>query len=138
MGTGVDRSRAQPVSTIRRSRRKRTWNGPCILNPLRSQRHKEAIGAYVKPKEESAMKRINRKKVALPLLLGAALLSVTATGCKVTQTQDGKMPEVEVKGGQVPKYDVKGPKVDVKTETKQVEVPTDVTVQTEKKDIKVP
>ncbi len=84
------------------------------------------------------MNRINRKKVALPLLLSAALLSVTATGCKVTQTQDGKLPDVEVKGGQVPKYDVKGPKVDVKTETKQIDVPTDVTVQTEKKDIKVP
>ena len=84
------------------------------------------------------MKRINRKKVALPLLLSAALLSVSATGCKVTETQEGKMPEVEVKGGQVPKYDVKGPKVDVKTETKQIEVPTDVTVKTEKKDVKVP
>ncbi len=84
------------------------------------------------------MSRTSRKKVALPLLLIAALLSVAATGCKVTQTQEGKMPEVEVKGGQVPKYDVKGPKVDVKTETKQIEVPTDVTVKTEKKDIKVP
>lgn len=84
------------------------------------------------------MNRINRKKVALPLLLSAALLSVSATGCKVTQTQDGKLPDVEVKGGQVPKYDVKGPKVDVKTETRQVEVPTDVTVKTEKKDVQVP
>jgi hypothetical protein len=84
------------------------------------------------------MNRINCKKVALPLLLSAALLSVSATGCKVTQTQDGKMPEVEVKGGQVPKYDVKGPKVDVKSETKQIEVPTDVTVKTEKKDVQVP
>ena len=84
------------------------------------------------------MNRINRKKVALPLLLSAALLSVSATGCKVTQTQDGKLPDVEVKGGQVPKYDVKGPKVDVKTETKQIEVPTDVTVKTEKKNVEVP
>ncbi|MEA2600445.1 MAG: hypothetical protein QOF89_1437 [Acidobacteriota bacterium] len=84
------------------------------------------------------MNRINRKKVALPLLLSAALLSVSATGCKVTQTQDGKLPDVEVKGGQVPKYDVKGPKVDVKSETKQIDVPTDVTVTTKKKDIQVP
>ena len=33
------------------------------------------------------------KKAALPLLLGAALLTVSTTGCKVTKTQDGKMPE---------------------------------------------
>ena len=84
------------------------------------------------------MIRITRKKAALPFLLGAALLTVAATGCKVTKTQDGKMPEVDVKGGQVPKYDVKGPKVDVKSETKQIDVPTDVTVKTKKKDIKVP
>ncbi|HEX3557078.1 MAG TPA: hypothetical protein VIA62_27960 [Thermoanaerobaculia bacterium] len=83
------------------------------------------------------MIRITRKKAALPFLF-AALLTVSATGCKVTKTQDGKMPEVDVKGGQVPKYDVKGPKVDVKTETKQIDVPTDVTVKTKKKDIKVP
>ena len=69
------------------------------------------------------MSRNPRKKLALPLLLSAALLSVSATGCKVTQTQEGKMPEVDVKGGQVPKYDVKGPKVDVKTEKKDVKVP---------------
>ncbi len=84
------------------------------------------------------MIRITPKKAALPFLLSAALLTVAATGCKVTKTQDGKMPEVEVKGGQVPKYDVKGPKVDVKTTTKQIEVPTDVTVKTKKQDVKVP
>jgi hypothetical protein len=84
------------------------------------------------------MIRITRKKAALPLLLSAALLTVSATGCKVTKTQDGKLPEVDVKGGQVPKYDVKGPKVEVKTTTKQINVPTDVTVTTKKKDVKLP
>ena len=55
------------------------------------------------------MNRISRKNAAL--LLGAALFTVTATGCKVTKTQEGEMPDVDVKveGGQVPKYDVKGP-----------------------------
>jgi hypothetical protein len=91
-----------------------------------------------KPKEDFLMFRITGKKTALPVLLSAALLTVSATGCKVTKTQDGKLPEVQVKGGQLPKYDVKGPKVDVKTETKQIEVPTDVTVKTKKKDIQVP
>jgi hypothetical protein len=84
------------------------------------------------------MIRITRTKAVLPFLLSAALLTVSATGCKVTKTQDGKLPEVDVKGGQVPKYDVKGPTVEVGTTTKQVTVPTDVTVQTKKKDIKLP
>ena len=84
------------------------------------------------------MNRISRKNAAL--LLGAALFTVTATGCKVTKTQEGEMPNVDVKveGGQVPKYDVKGPKVDVKTKTETVTVPTDVDVKTEKREVKVP
>lgn len=84
------------------------------------------------------MFNISGKKVALPFLLSAALLAIGTTGCKVDKTQDGKMPEVEVKGGQIPKYDVKGPTVEVGTKTKQITVPTDVTVKTEKKDIKLP
>jgi hypothetical protein len=77
------------------------------------------------------------KKTALPLLVGAVLLTVSATGCKVSKTQDGKMPDVEVstKGGQLPKYDVKTPTVDVSTEKRDVNVPT---VKTEKRKIKVP
>jgi hypothetical protein len=84
------------------------------------------------------MNRISRKNAAL--LLGATLLTMSATGCKVSKTQEGEMPDVDVKvqGGQVPKYDVKGPKVDVKTKTEQVTVPTDVDVKTEKRDVKVP
>lgn len=80
---------------------------------------------------------LNPKKSVAPLLLGAALLAVPMTGCKVTKTQDGKMPEVEVsaKGGQLPKYDVQTPTVSVGSENRQVTVPT---VKTEKKDVKVP
>jgi hypothetical protein len=84
------------------------------------------------------MFNISGKKAALPFLLSAALLTVATTGCKVTKTQEGKMPEVEVKGGQMPKYDVKGPTVEMKTTTKEINVPTDVTVKTKKKEIKVP
>jgi hypothetical protein len=78
-----------------------------------------------------------KKSVALPMLLGAALLTVSTAGCKVTKTQDGKMPDVEVstKGGQLPKYDVQTPTVSVGSENRQVNVPT---VKTEKKDVKVP
>jgi hypothetical protein len=84
------------------------------------------------------MLNISGKKAALPFLLSAALLTIATTGCKVTKTQEGKMPEVQVKGGQIPKYEVKGPTVEVGTTTKQITVPTDVTVTTKKKDIKVP
>lgn len=84
------------------------------------------------------MIHIPTKKAALPLLMSAALLTVSTTGCRVRQTQEGKMPEVEVKGGQVPKYDVQGPQVDVKTKETQVKVPTDVDVKTEKRTVKVP
>ena len=84
------------------------------------------------------MIRVTRKKAAF--LLSAALFTVGASGCKITKTQDGEMPDVDVKvkGGQVPKYDVKGPKVEVKTKTEEVRVPTDVDVKTEKREVKLP
>jgi hypothetical protein len=86
------------------------------------------------PKENPMMSN-SKKKVAL--LVGAALLTVGTTGCKVTKTQDGQMPDVEVstKGGQLPKYDVKTPTVAVGSEKRDVNVPT---VKTEKREIKVP
>jgi len=86
------------------------------------------------------MIRIPKKTVALPLLLSAALLTVSTTGCRVRQTQEGEAPDVdvEVKGGQVPKYDVDAPEVDVKTRDQEVTVPTDVDVKTEKRTVKVP
>lgn len=71
---------------------------------------------------------IRNKKLALPFLLSAALLTVSMTGCRVKQTQEGEMPDVDVeaKGGQVPKYDVDAADVDVKagTEKREVTVPT--------------
>jgi hypothetical protein len=69
---------------------------------------------------------IRNKKLAVPFLLSAALLTVSATGCRVKQTQEGEMPDVKVEGGQVPKYDVDAADVDVKagTEKREVTVPT--------------
>jgi len=67
-------------------------------------------------------------------VLLTALLAVTATtGCRVRQTQDGKLPEVDVKGGQAPKYDVQPAEVDVKTKKKEITVP-DVSVKMPPKD----
>jgi hypothetical protein len=60
------------------------------------------------------------------MMLLAGLLALPAMGCRVQQTQEGKVPEVDVsaKGGQMPKYDVDAPKVDVHTEKREVTVPT--------------
>jgi len=56
----------------------------------------------------------------LPLVLVAGL---SASGCRVRQTEEGKAPEIQVKDGKLPKYDVDTAKVDVKKEKVQVEVP---------------
>jgi hypothetical protein len=84
------------------------------------------------------MIRISKKSAAL--VFSAALLTVSATGCRVRQTQEGEVPDVDVqvKGGQVPKYDVDAPDVDVKSQNREVTVPTDVDVKTEKRTVKVP
>ena len=65
---------------------------------------------------------------------------VGMTGCTVKQTEEGKLPDVDVKveDGNLPKYDVDAPDVDVTTKEKQVNVPTDVDVKTEKRTVKVP
>jgi len=57
------------------------------------------------------------------VVLATLLAATTTTGCRVRQTQEAKAPEVEVKGGQVPKYDVQTGSVDVKTTEKTVKVP---------------
>lgn len=68
------------------------------------------------------MNMTNRKTALLAGLIGASLFAVS--GCKVEKTQEGKMPDVEVSGGQAPKYDVETPEVKMGTETRTVEVPT--------------
>lgn len=59
-------------------------------------------------------------------------------GCEVQKTQEGKLPDVEVKDGQVPKYDVIPPDVNVTSDPATVKVPTGVDVKTEEKTIDVP
>ena len=63
------------------------------------------------------------------------------TGCTVKQTEEGKMPDVdvEVEEGNLPKYDVDAPDVDVEIERKDVGVPdVDVDVDIEQKEIPLP
>ena len=63
-------------------------------------------------------------------ILALALLTVFATGCRVRQTEKGELPDVDVsaEGGKLPEYDVEGPDVDVKTEKREVTVPTGVDI----------
>ncbi len=60
----------------------------------------------------------------------ATILSLAS--CRVKQTQEAKAPEVEVKEGQMPKYDVDAAKVTVQPEQKTITVPdVDVTMPDE-------
>jgi hypothetical protein len=78
-----------------------------------------------------------RKSAPFVLLLALGL--TLSTGCRVQQTEEGKMPDVdvEVKGGNVPEYDVDAADVDVNAKETEVTVP-DVDVKTEKKKVTVP
>ena len=57
-------------------------------------------------------------------ILMVALLAFPLVGCNVRQTEEGEMPDVEVKGGELPEYDVSTADVDVKTKETTIEVPT--------------
>ena len=63
----------------------------------------------------------------------AALMVLTS--CEVKQTQEAKAPKVEVKDGQLPKYEVDTAKVSVDSQQTEVTVPK---VTTEQKSITVP
>lgn len=78
-----------------------------------------------------------RKSAPFVLLLALGL--TISTGCRVRQTEEGEMPDVdvEVKGGNVPEYDVDAADVDVKARETEVTVP-DVDVSTEKRKVTVP
>jgi hypothetical protein len=66
---------------------------------------------------------------ALLVCTATAGIALSLTSCNVRQTQEAKAPEVEVKDGQMPKYDVDTADVSVGTEKREVTVPTmDVTM----------
>lgn len=62
------------------------------------------------------MKRIIITTLLAPLAIGLA-------ACDVDQTKEAELPEVEVKGGQVPEFDVETADVDVTTKKQTIEVP---------------
>ncbi len=67
-----------------------------------------------------------RKRILTLAFVPAVAFALGA--CTAQKTQEGEAPDVEVEGGQLPKYDVEPADVDVKTDTTQVEVPTGVDV----------
>lgn len=76
------------------------------------------------------------KKQWMSFILLLALLTVFATGCRVRQTEEGELPDVDVsaEGGKVPEYDVDAADVDVTTEKREVTVPdVDVNMPGEEK-----
>ncbi|MGB7088373.1 MAG: hypothetical protein WBD47_22650 [Phormidesmis sp.] len=75
----------------------------------------------------------------LLLVPAALMLTVSMAGCRVEQTDEGELPDVDVQAepGELPEYDVEGPEVDVDTTEETVEVP-EVNVTTEEETIEVP
>lgn len=69
--------------------------------------------------------------------LVAPLCILGLTACEVRKTQEGELPKVDVKGGQLPKYDVDPAEVEVGIEKKPITVP-DVDVDVHKKTVEVP
>jgi len=74
------------------------------------------------------------------LITGAVLLaSLGLAGCDVEKTEEGKLPDVDIEGGNMPKYDVDAPEVDVGTKEKTVTVPdVDVTMPDDEPDMGEP
>lgn len=67
------------------------------------------------------------KAMAWQVRLLAAGFGIFLLGaCDVDQTQEGRLPDVEVEGGELPEYDVDAPEVEVGTreDTVVVETPT--------------
>ncbi|HWM90702.1 MAG TPA: hypothetical protein VN493_08050 [Thermoanaerobaculia bacterium] len=71
------------------------------------------------------MVRSQKKQSWMAFILLLALMTVFATGCRVRQTEEGEMPDVDVsaEGGNMPEYDVDAADVDVTTEKKEITVP---------------
>ena len=56
-------------------------------------------------------------------IAAVASLGLGLAACDIDQTEEAEMPEVEVKGGNMPEFDVETAEVDVDSKTVEVEVP---------------
>ena len=69
---------------------------------------------------------LSKKSAWKSLILLLALFVASVSGaCRVRQTEEGEVPDVDVsvEGGKVPEYDVDAADVDVSTEKREVTVP---------------
>ena len=79
-----------------------------------------------------------RPLLIIVLVVVLAAIAALATGLvDINQTRSARVPEVAVKGGQVPSFEVKTGDVDVGTTTRSVEVPK-VDVGTKQEEVKLP
>ncbi len=62
------------------------------------------------------------------MFAAVATMMLALSACRAEQTQEGALPDVDVKGGQLPQYEVETAEVDVESKTVEVEVP-DVNVE---------
>lgn len=67
---------------------------------------------------------LRAKRIFLSVLI--LVFGAYAGSCRVRQTEEGKLPDVDVQaeGGEIPEYDVDAPDVDVKTEERR-DIPSD-------------
>lgn len=80
--------------------------------------------------------KLSTNPMAFRLLAGlsASVIAFSMSACEVKKTQEGEMPEVNVEGGQAPKYDVEAPDVKVEEEKKTITVPdVDIVTPEEKR-----
>ncbi len=71
------------------------------------------------------------------LALIVPVFAMLIAGCDVDVEDTGRLPDVDVEGGELPDVDVTTPDIDVGTEKMEITVP-DIDVKTEKKEIQVP
>lgn len=80
------------------------------------------------------------KKTLFTLSL-AFVLMFALSACRITQTEEGELPDIDVKveEGNLPKYDVDGPDIDVGTKDATATVPdVDVDVDVGSKEVTIP
>jgi hypothetical protein len=89
------------------------WFGSCLTR-------------VTKPQVESKRTRIRRYTMGYSKtwIAAAAALALATGACTAKVEEEGKMPDVEVSGGQVPKVDVDPANVEVGTDTHTVVTPT--------------
>jgi hypothetical protein len=73
------------------------------------------------------------RRLAITIFI-VTLLPLAA--CRIEQEREGELPDVDIEGGQLPRYDVEPLDVEIDTETTRVRVPTGI--ETEEREVTIP